>query len=125
MRSRWPLSRIKKASAVSLAQGVAMSPSRFAARFAATLAESPMAYIAKWRMNLACRLLSGTPQAVNHIAAEVGYENVAAFNRAFKKHVGIPPAAWRARESGGCERYLLRAVLIGQVFIFTRAVSDH
>lgn len=85
-------------SVQKLAQGVAMSPSRFAARFTTTLSESPMAYLAKWRMNLACRLLSGTPQAVSQVAAEVGYENVAAFNRAFKKHVGLPPAAWRAQE---------------------------
>ncbi|MBI3774654.1 MAG: AraC family transcriptional regulator [Gammaproteobacteria bacterium] len=83
-----------------LAQRVAMSPSRFAASFAATLNESPMAYIAKWRMNLACRLLSGTPRTVSQIAAEVGYENVAAFNRAFKKHVGIPPATWRGARAG-------------------------
>lgn len=81
-----------------LAQGVTMSPSRFAARFAATLGESPMAYIAKWRMNVARRLLAGTQQGIAQIAANVGYANLAAFNRAFKKHVGVPPAAWRARE---------------------------
>jgi AraC-like DNA-binding protein len=28
-------------------------------------------------------------------AAEVGYESEAAFNRAFKKEVGIPPGEWR------------------------------
>lgn len=81
-----------------LAQGVAMSPSRFAARFAATLGESPMVYVAKWRMNVACRLLASTQQGVAQIAADVGYTNLAAFNRAFKKHVGVPPAAWRAQE---------------------------
>ena len=81
-----------------LAQGVVMSPSRFAARFAAALGESPMAYVAKWRMNVAGRLLDGTQRGTSEIAAEVGYESLAAFNRAFKRHVGVPPAAWRARE---------------------------
>ena len=81
-----------------LAQGVVMSPSRFAARFAAALGESPMAYVAKWRMNVAGRLLDGTQRGTSDIAAEVGYESLAAFNRAFKRHVGVPPAAWRARE---------------------------
>jgi AraC-like DNA-binding protein len=81
-----------------LAQGVSLSPSRFAARFAATLGESPMAYVAKWRMSVACQLLAGTQQAIDRIAADVGYDNPAAFNRAFKKHVGVPPATWRARE---------------------------
>jgi AraC-like DNA-binding protein len=28
-------------------------------------------------------------------AAEVGYESEAAFNRAFKKYVGMPPGTWR------------------------------
>lgn len=80
-----------------LAEGVAMSPSRFAARFAAALGESPMAYVAKWRMNVASRLLNGTQRGVSEIAAEVGYENLAAFHRAFKRHLGVPPATWRAR----------------------------
>lgn len=80
-----------------LAQAVAMSPSRFAARFASALGESPMAYVTKWRMNLAARLLVNTDQGLGSLATHVGYDNVAAFSRAFKKHMGIPPAAWRAR----------------------------
>ena len=82
-------------SVTRMAQGVAMSPSRFAARFAATLGSSPMVYVAQWRMNVACRLLAGTQQNIGQIATTVGYESQAAFNRAFKKHVGVPPAAWR------------------------------
>lgn len=82
-----------------LAGDVAMSPSRFAARFAQALGDSPMAYVAKWRMNVACRQLASSQQGVERVASNVGYESVAAFNRAFKKHVGLPPAAWRARET--------------------------
>lgn len=84
----------------SLASEVAMSPSRFAARFAESLGESPMVYVAKWRMNVACRKLAASNVGVDQVALDVGYESVAAFNRAFKKHVGLPPAAWRAREAG-------------------------
>lgn len=80
-----------------LAENVAMSPSRFAARFSSALGESPMAYVAKWRMNVAGRLLNDTREPIGKIAADVGYENVPAFNRAFKKHLGMPPAAWRAK----------------------------
>ena len=79
-----------------LAQGVAMSPSRFAARFSAALGDSPMAYVTKWRMNVAGRLLGESRQGVGEIAADVGYENVAAFTRAFKRHLGVPPATWRS-----------------------------
>lgn len=81
-----------------LAQEVAMSPSRFAARFSEALGDSPMAYVAKWRMNVACRQLAASQQGIGQIASNVGYDSLAAFSRAFKKHVGLPPAAWRAQE---------------------------
>lgn len=81
-----------------LAQAVAMSPSRFAARFSAALGDSPMAYVTKWRMNAAGRLLTESRLGIGEIAADVGYENVAAFTRTFKRHLGIPPAVWRTRQ---------------------------
>jgi AraC-like DNA-binding protein len=81
-----------------LAAQVAMSPSRFAARFSEALGESPMGYVAKWRINIACRQLATTRQGVEQIAANVGYDSLAVFSRAFKKFVGESPAAWRARE---------------------------
>jgi AraC-like DNA-binding protein len=81
-----------------LAQEVAMSPSRLAARFTEALGESPMAYAARWRMNTACRQLANTRQSVDQIASNVGYESLAAFSRTFKRHVGLSPAAWRKRE---------------------------
>ena len=41
----------------------------------------------------------GTPQRwhanVAAIAAEIGYESEAAFSRAFKKMMGVPPSDWR------------------------------
>ncbi len=81
-----------------LADDVAMSPSRFAARFSESLGDSPMAYVTKWRMNVACRQLVTTRQSIDQIAANVGYESQAAFSRAFKKHVCVSPAAWRASQ---------------------------
>lgn len=82
-----------------LAHEGSISPSRFAARFSESIGDSPMAYVAKWRMNIACRKLSASNIRVEQLAVEVGYESVAAFNRAFKKHIGLPPAAWRKREN--------------------------
>ncbi len=81
-----------------LANEVAMSPSRFAARFSLALGDSPMAYVAKWRMNVACRKLSTSAVSIEQVAEDVAYESVAAFNRAFKKHFGLPPIAWRNRQ---------------------------
>lgn len=80
-----------------LAEHVSMSPSRFAARFSESIGDTPMAYLTKWRMNLACHELTSNKCSINQIAESVGYESPAAFSRAFKKHVGETPAAWRAR----------------------------
>jgi AraC-like DNA-binding protein len=57
-----------------------------------------MAYVTKWRMNVAGRLLDETRQGIGEIAADVGYDNVAAFARGFKRHLGVPPGAWRTRQ---------------------------
>ncbi|MBV8884042.1 MAG: AraC family transcriptional regulator [Chroococcidiopsidaceae cyanobacterium CP_BM_RX_35] len=81
----------------NLAEGVMMSPSRFAARFGSAIGKSPMAYVTTWRMNIAARLLASRQQDINAIAAQVGYASLPAFNRSFKRHLGFPPAAWRSR----------------------------
>lgn len=88
----------KNWSVKNLARQVAISPSRFAARFTSTLGESPMAYVTKWRMYVAGRLLDNTQRSIDQVAMNVGYESVAAFSRTFKRHLGLPPAAWRKRE---------------------------
>ncbi|MDX2205822.1 MAG: AraC family transcriptional regulator [Hyphomicrobiaceae bacterium] len=79
-----------------LADTVAMSPSRFAARFRETTGESAMSYVASWRMNVACRALQESDDGLQEIAASVGYQDVAAFSRAFKEIVGDSPSRWRA-----------------------------
>jgi AraC-like DNA-binding protein len=54
-----------------------------------------MQYLARWRMQLAARLLADGAAKVAAVAQEVGYESEAAFSRAFKKMTGVSPAAWR------------------------------
>jgi AraC-like DNA-binding protein len=54
-----------------------------------------MTYLTRWRPQLAARALQSTPRGVSEIAAEVGYESEAAFNRAFKREYGLPPARYR------------------------------
>jgi AraC-like DNA-binding protein len=78
-----------------LARHVGLSRSGFADRFASFVDMSPMQYIARWRMQLAAALLEQSSVSIAQAAAEVGYESEAAFNRAFKKLIGIPPGAWR------------------------------
>lgn len=80
----------------SLAATVALSPSRFAARFREVMGRSVMGYVAAWRANLACRLLRESTLGLGEIAGRVGYESLPAFSRAFKAQLGQAPAAWRA-----------------------------
>jgi AraC-like DNA-binding protein len=58
-----------------------------------------MQYLMRWRLQLAARRLADGDAKVSAVAYEVGYESEAAFSRAFKKAVGVSPAAWRKRAS--------------------------
>lgn len=78
-----------------LAAQVAMSPSRFAARFRETVGQSAMSYVTDWRMHVACRTLRSEDVGVAQVAERAGYENVAAFSRAFRSRVGESPGKWR------------------------------
>jgi AraC-like DNA-binding protein len=74
---------------------VGLSRSTLADRFRHLLGEPPMQYLTRWRLQIAAQLLRDTDEGIAAIAARVGYESEAAFNRAFKRHAGEPPAAWR------------------------------
>lgn len=78
-----------------LARAVGLSRSVFADRFAHFTDDTPMQYLARWRMQLAAKRLEDTSDSIARTGAEVGYESEAAFNRAFKKFTGLPPGAWR------------------------------
>jgi AraC-like DNA-binding protein len=78
-----------------LADEVGISRSALVERFTRYLSEPPMAYLTRWRLQLAARSLEGTSRGVAEIAAEVGYESEAAFNRAFKREFGQPPGRYR------------------------------
>lgn len=86
----------------SLAAKVALSPSRFAARFRETTGQSVMSYVSGWRVNVACRMMRDTDFGLTQIAIRVGYESLPAFSRAFKAQLGLPPTAWRliAKQGG-------------------------
>lgn len=82
-------------SVQSLASIVALSQSRFAARFKETTGQSVMGYVSNWRANAACRLLRDTDLDLTQIAYRVGFESLPAFSRAFKEKLGKAPAIWR------------------------------
>jgi AraC-like DNA-binding protein len=78
-----------------LGEEAALSRSTLHERFVHFIGQPPMQYLAQWRMQLAAARLRDTDAKVIEIALEVGYENEAAFSRAFKRATGKPPAAWR------------------------------
>jgi AraC-like DNA-binding protein len=80
-----------------LAKQVGLSRALLAERFTEVIGIPPMQYLAKWRMQIASRLLTGGRANIATIAAEVGYTSEAAFSRAFKKMVRMSPSVWRRR----------------------------
>ena len=84
-----------------LADQVGISRSALVDRFTRYLSEPPMSYLTRWRLQLAARSLERTSRGVAEIAAEVGYESEAAFNRAFKREFGQPPGRYRSDHKRG------------------------
>jgi AraC-like DNA-binding protein len=82
-----------------LARKVGLSRTRLAERFRHFLDDSPMAYLAKWRLKLAAETLLSTDDSVAAVAASVGYGSEATFNRAFKREFSIPPAQFRRKKA--------------------------
>lgn len=78
-----------------LAKEVGAARSVVAERFARFLGEPPMTYLARWRLQLAARLLQTTRKNVIEVALDAGYYSEAAFNRAFKRQFGLPPGQFR------------------------------
>lgn len=78
-----------------LAQEAMMSRSAFSARFTALVGEPAMQYVTRWRMYLAHSWLHNEHATLGELALRLGYESEAAFNRAFKRVVGVSPGAVR------------------------------
>jgi pimeloyl-ACP methyl ester carboxylesterase/DNA-binding transcriptional LysR family regulator/AraC-like DNA-binding protein len=81
----------------SLAREAGVSRTVLGERFSELIGEPPMRYCARWRMRIAANMLRDGKQGMGNIAYAVGFNSEAAFNRAFKREYGIPPATWRRR----------------------------
>lgn len=74
-----------------LAGRACMSRSAFAMKFKATVGETPMDYLTRWRMLLAADRLANSNDPISTIALSLGYESDAAFSTAFKREMGCAP----------------------------------
>lgn len=79
----------------TLAREAGVSRSILCERFGKLIGEPPMRYCARWRMRVAANLLRDGKDNTANIAYSVGFNSEAAFNRAFKREYGEPPASWR------------------------------
>lgn len=83
-------------SVAGLAREVAQSRATFARRFAQLVGETPLAYLARWRMCVAAKLLSETELSLEEIAPRVGYETAAALSKAFRRSHASAPGQFRS-----------------------------
>lgn len=82
-------------SAAELAAGLGMSESQFSRFFRRATGNSFTDFVTRIRINRACQLLMETDKLVNHIGLEVGFQNLANFNRRFRDVKGMTPSAFR------------------------------
>jgi AraC-like DNA-binding protein len=90
-------------TAEDLAREAGSSRTVLAERFNALLGKPPIEYVTNWRIQLAAEKLRDGPDNIAKIAADVGYESEAAFNRAFKRITGITPGRWRDTPRDGAQ----------------------
>ncbi|MFL6729853.1 MAG: alpha/beta fold hydrolase [Sphingomicrobium sp.] len=81
----------------SLAREAGVSRTVLGERFGELIGEPPMRYCARWRMRMAANMLRDGKASTANVAYAVGFNSEAAFNRAFKREYGEPPATWRKR----------------------------
>jgi AraC family transcriptional regulator, alkane utilization regulator len=86
-----------------LARLAGTSRSVLAERFKALMGCAPMQYVTQWRLQIAAHRLCQPQESMAKVAAQIGYDSEAAFNRAFKRYVGEPPATWRRKRLSGVE----------------------
>jgi AraC-like DNA-binding protein len=87
-------------SVEQLAAVAGLSRAAFARRFAALVGEPPLAYLTRWRMTLAARLLRDTDKTLAQIGSAVGYGSAFAFAKAFRREYAATPGEYRAATAG-------------------------
>jgi len=86
-------------SAADLAGELGMSESRFSRFFRRATGNTFTDFVNRVRVNRACQLLMETDRQVTHICYEVGFNNVANFNRRFLQIKGMTPTEFRRQST--------------------------
>ncbi len=83
-----------------LARTAGLSRAGFALNFKKWIGVTPMEYLTRWRMQLACELLQSGDRRIAEVASAVGYESESAFSVAFTRIVRSRPGHYRKGASG-------------------------
>ena len=87
----------------SLARQAGMSRSSFTGRFQAAVGAAPIAYLTRLRLARAAGNLAASTRPLGEIARAAGYDNESSFSKAFARHYGQPPGAYRRLHRHGRE----------------------
>jgi AraC-like DNA-binding protein len=87
----------------SLARQAGMSRSSFTGRFQAAIGAAPIAYLTRLRLTRAAGNLAASTRPLGEIARAAGYDNESSFSKAFARHYGQPPGAYRRLHRRGRE----------------------
>ena len=82
-------------SAADLAAELGMSESRFSRFFRRATGNTFTDFVNQVRINRACQLLMESDRYITHICYEVGFNNIANFNRRFLDIKGMTPSEFR------------------------------
>jgi transcriptional regulator GlxA family with amidase domain len=80
-----------------MAERSGLNPRTFARRFRAATGYQPIDYVQALRVEEAKQMLETSENAIDEIAASVGYEDPTSFRKLFKKKAGLTPAAYRRK----------------------------
>jgi transcriptional regulator GlxA family with amidase domain len=81
----------------ALAARACLSPRQFARIFSRELGVSPGRMVDRMRVEAARRRLEEAPEGLASVAAQCGFGSEEAMRRAFLRHLGTPPGAYRDR----------------------------
>ena len=76
------------------------SKSYFSTAFKAKTGHTPINYMIKLRMQVACQLLDFTDLKINQICYKVGIADQYYFSKLFSKNIGMSPSVYRSEKKG-------------------------
>ncbi len=87
-------------SVAALARDLGMSDSQFSRFFRRATGNTFTEFVNRIRINRACQLLRETERYIADIGLEVGFNNMANFNRRFQDIKGMTPSDYRKQSAG-------------------------